>query len=117
MYSCGDFAQPGTSSSSFAVLAGHAGAHVDTWFDRLYQRGTTFVGSEVLLRTKTSRDAWLVYTVQAVYTPDKTQLPYVYEVWGGDSAGRLIMVTCDIDTDGSSSRNYVAVLQFTEVRR
>ncbi|MFZ1360467.1 MAG: class F sortase [Candidatus Saccharimonadales bacterium] len=117
IYSCNDFALPSTASSNFAVLAGHAGAGIEAWFNRLYRRGQGFVGQEALVRTKASHNSWLVYTVQAVYTPHKSQLPYMQEVWGGDTAGRLIMVTCDIDSDGSSPRNYVAVLQFTEVRR
>lgn len=112
VYSCGDFDQPGTSTEGLAILAGHAAAGIDTEFNRLYQRGDSLRGQEVFVKTETSGDHWLEYSVDEVFTPDKNELPYMEEVWAGDTAGRLVMVTCFVEPDGSSTRNYVAVLQF-----
>ncbi len=118
IYSCQDFSLPGTNSHELSVIAGHAGQSIDTVFNKLYQRGIGLVNQPVSLRTAASGNHWLIYTVQAVYTPDKKQLPYMAEIWGApgeNTAGRLVLITCDIETNGSSPRNYVAVLQLKGV--
>lgn len=115
-----DFALPSTDSSSLTIIAGHSAPSFETVFNRLYPQGKKLVGREVLLRTQTSGSHWLVYRIQSVDTPLKTELPYRADIWGDGStstAGRLILVTCLQNADRSpSTHNFIAVAQFVEVR-
>lgn len=118
VYACTDYPQPGSRSDGPVILAGHSAAGAETWFNRLYKRGDGLVGASVLLQTQAGGSRWLGYRVQAVYTPDKARLPYMREVWGRPGQalrGRLVLVTCLTEADGSSTRNYVAVATFTGV--
>ena len=82
VYECMDFARPGTSSQGLSILAGHSSCRVDTVFNRLNEQGDTLIGREVLLKTETSGNKWLVYQINAAYKPDKNELPYMEEIWG-----------------------------------
>lgn len=113
IFSCNDFALPGTKSG-MSVIAGHSSPNLETWFNRLSQIGEDLVGNSVLLQTAESDSRWLVYTVDSVYTPLKTDLPYMEEIWGRTESrpeNRLVIVTCLQD----SPRNYVAIAHLTEV--
>lgn len=120
VFSCADFAQPGTNSPSLTIIAGHSSQQVDTAFNRLYSQGDRLVGNEVWIRTATSKDKWLVYTVDAVYHVDKKDLAYAAAIWGypGQSTkNRLVIVTClQSGQSGSATKNYVAVAHLTDVR-
>jgi hypothetical protein len=119
VFGCSDFAQPGTSSPSLAVLAGHSSRSLDTVFNRLYPQGSGLEGQMVYLRTEDSGDRWLAYRIDRTYTPDQSQLPYLTAVWGGDgssTAGRLVLVTCQqTETSVTATANYVAVAQYVGV--
>jgi len=119
VFGCSDFGQPGTSSPSLAVLAGHSSRAWDTVFNKLYRQGTALENQMVYLRTQDSGSHWLSYRVLHTYVPDKGELPYMTAVWGGDgcsTSGRLVLVTCQqTDTSTESTANYVAVAQFVGV--
>ena len=120
VFGCSDLAQPGTSSPSLTVLAGHSSQDVDTAFNRLYVQGEDLVGQEVFVRTRASGERWLVYRINAVHAPSKTALPYLADVWGKpgtSTAGRLLLVTCRQQPDVRPAvQNYVAVAQLVGVR-
>ena len=120
VYGCSDFAQPGTDSPSLSVLAGHSAHGTDAAFNRLYRQGESLAGREVYVRTEASGDAWLVYRIDHVYMPDKSDLPYMAEVWGApgaSTAGRILLVTCRQEPGlAESVQNYVAVGQLVGVR-
>jgi hypothetical protein len=119
VFGCTDFAQPGTSSPDLAVLAGHSSKKLDTAFNRLYQQGSALTGQTVYVRTEDSGDRWLAYRIEHTDTPQQDELPYLTSVWGGDgssTAGRLVLVTCQQNDDGTpATANYVAVAQFAGV--
>lgn len=120
VFGCSDFAQPGSSSPSLAVLAGHSSRSLDTVFNRLYQQGTALENQMVYVRTQDSGEHWLSYRVLHTYVPAKNELPYMTAVWGGDgssTAGRLVLVTCQqSDTGSESTANFVAVAQYVGVQ-
>lgn len=120
VFQCMDFAMPGPTAPDLAILAGHSSLHLDTVFNKLYRQGETLEGREVWLRTATSGKRWLVYRIQRTYEPLKTELPYMTDVWGTPqqpASGRLVLVTCLQNADGSDSvRNFIAVAQYVETR-
>lgn len=118
VYYCTDFAMPGSQSDSKTVLAGHASAVIDTWFNRLQAQGESLLGGQIFIQTTASDQFWLEYTVTGVYQPSKDQLPYDARVWGGpgqSTSGRLILVTCLIDESGASPDNYVVVAELSNL--
>lgn len=119
VFGCTDFAQPGTTSPSLSVLAGHSSQSLDTVFNKLYRQGTALEHQMVYLRTQDSGGRWLAYRVEHTYVPEKDELPYMTSVWGGDgtsTSGRLVLVTCQqTDTNAASTANYVAVAQLVGV--
>ncbi|ALG84300.1 class F sortase [Gordonia phthalatica] len=108
---CSDYAALGSGGDRPTVLAGHAGASIDTVFNDLYPRGDAFVGQTV--RFETAGAGERAYRVTAVYTPAKADLPYLTQVWGTPGqqlGGRVVLVTCLQTPDGAWGKNYVAVL-------
>lgn len=120
MYGCTDFGQPGSDSDAQAVLAGHSSPRQETAFNRLYRQGAQLEGREVFLRTEASGKRWLVYRIDRVYTPLKSELPYMTDVWGtpgSSTAGRLVLVTCRQEPGlANSVKNYVAIGRLVGVR-
>ena len=57
--------------------------------------------------------------VEHTDTPQQDELPYLTSVWGGDgswTAGRLVLVTCQQNEDGTpATANFVAVAQFVDL--
>lgn len=116
VYQCTDFAMPGTSTSSNAVVAGHSSRYVTTVFNRLYTQGASLIGKLVYVKTVNSGSHWLVYKVQNVYEPLKKDLPYMEQIWT-PTPGRFIVVTCLQDSAHSTAlRNFIVVTQFQDVQ-
>lgn len=112
-YQCMDYAMPGTEQKGLAILAGHSSVNIKTDFNSLYIQGNRLVGDKVRVQTTKSDGKWLEYTVKNVFTPDKNNLPYMPEVWGApgeDVDGRLVLVTCLQNADGSDSTNNFIVV-------
>lgn len=116
-YQCMDYAMPGSKQKGLAILTGHSSVNIKTDFNSLYTQGNRLVGDMVRVKTAKSDGKWLKYTVQSVLTPDKHNLPYMPEVWGApgeDVDGRLVLVTCLQNTDGSdSTNNFIVVAEQT----
>lgn len=114
-YQCMDYAMPGTEQEGLAILAGHSSVNIETDFNSLYTQGNQLVGDTVRVQTAESGEEWLEYSVQSVFTPSKEDLPYMPEVWGApdeDVDGRLVLVTCLQNPDGSdSTNNFIAVAE------
>lgn len=114
-YQCMDYAMPGTEQEGLAILAGHSSVNIETDFNSLYTQGNQLVGDTVRVQTAESGEEWLEYSVQSVFTPSKKDLPYMPEVWGApdeDVDGRLVLVTCLQNPDGSdSTNNFIAVAE------
>jgi hypothetical protein len=116
VFQCTDFAMPGTATATNAVVAGHSSKYITTVFNRLYAQGASLIGKLVYIRTQASGDHWLVYKVQNVYEPLKTELPYMEQIWA-PTEGRLIIVTCLQDSEHALSvRNFIVVTQFQGVQ-
>lgn len=120
VFGCKEFAQPGTDSPGVTVLAGHSSKDDDTAFNRLYQQGDDIVGKRVFIRTEASGKRWLEYRIDKLFVPQKSELPYMTEVWGepgASTAGRIIVVTCRQQPEHTPAvQNYVAVGTFVGVR-
>lgn len=90
---------PGTDAGDIVVVAGHTGAGVDAVFNKLYdgkaERHTVAEGDTLFVRTETSGDDWLKYTVTDLHDPDKGALATNTEIWGtGPMPGRLLTISC-----------------------
>ncbi|MDE9364406.1 sortase [Luteipulveratus sp. YIM 133132] len=120
VFGCTDFAQPGTTSPSLTVVAGHSSKDLETAFNRLYVQNDRLVGQLVYLRTEASGDRWLVYRITAVHVPSKKDLPYLPQVWGepgASTAGRLLLVTCRQQPHVTPAvLNYIAVGRLVGLR-
>lgn len=116
VYQCMDFAMPGTDTKTNVVIAGHSSNYVDTVFNKLYTQGNSLLHHDVFIRTKASGKAWLRYSIRAVYEPEKSQLPYMSEVWQ-PTPGRLILVTCLQEPNQPYSvKNFIVVAQLVGVQ-
>jgi Sortase domain len=119
-FTCPEVEEPGTNAPSLTLLAGHSSERISTAFNSLYLQGKNLVGKEVWLKTRASKDRWLVYKVFATYTPLKSELGNKKEIWGttyAETANRLLLITCLQNGDGTpSEHNFVASARFTGVR-
>jgi Sortase domain len=113
---------PGTDSSDLAFLAGHSlrDPARDSPFDRIDDMGEEMVGKDVYVRTESSGDDWLVYSVEERIQIDQDDLAYSQEIWGDADGttlpGRMLLITCHQTGDlKHSTDNTVLVAQLSGV--
>ncbi|HEU0266028.1 MAG TPA: hypothetical protein VFQ70_00170 [Candidatus Saccharimonadaceae bacterium] len=120
IYSCTDFALPGTNSASKAVLTGHSSPFQATELNKLNamaKRGN-LVGHSVFVKTTASGARWLQYVITNVHHVVKAKLPYDQATWGvpgRSTAGRLVIVTCLPINVVPAHDNFVVVAQLKGV--
>ena len=102
VYQCGDFTDP-------LVLAGHSSKYTATVLNALYERGLKLKDESITL---TAGGKSYVYKITAVYTPAKSELPHMSQVWE-PRPGKLVIVTCDqfSTSSGPASENFVVTAQ------
>ena len=111
---------PGSNSEDIVVIAGHAGAGTDAVFDPLYNPDADHhnvrVGDVMYIRTETSGEQWLKYTVSDLHSPEKSSLSQDVSIWGeGATPGRLLTISCIQPAFAPSVRNAVVGWQFAGV--
>lgn len=120
VFSCTDFALPGTSSASKAVLTGHSSPFQPTELNKLnaMAKQGNLVGHSVFVKTSTSGSHWLQYVITNVHHVVKAKLPYDATTWGApgqSTAGRLVIVTCLPINVVPAHDNFVVVAQLKGV--
>lgn len=120
VYQCSDYENPSSASTSVSVLTGHSSCKVDTVLNKLNDHKSTLVGQEVLIKTETSGNSWLVYRIETVEEPRKQDLGNSERIWGSteiSTANQLNLITCLLgDCADRSTNNLVAIARFVEVR-
>lgn len=111
---------PGSNAEDIVVIAGHAGAGTDAVFDTLYNPDADHhnvqVGDVMYIRTETSGEHWLKYTVSDLHSPEKGSLSQDASIWGeGATPGRLLTISCIQPAFAPSVRNAVVGWQFAGV--
>lgn len=111
---------PGSNAEDIVVVAGHAGAGTDAVFDPLYSPDADHhnvqVGDVMYIRTETSGEYWLKYTVSDLHSPEKESLSQDVSIWGeGATPGRLLTISCIQPAFAPSVRNAVVGWQFAGV--
>lgn len=119
VFTCLDYQQPGTDTSSFTVLAGHSSLTLTTALNGLLEQRDALVGREVWLQTRASGDRRLTYRIDRELEIPTGELPSAARVWGTPehpTPNRLVLVTCLWNEDGSITENLVLVGRLTGVR-
>lgn len=120
VYSCTDFALPGTTTASLSVLTGHSSPFQATELNKLnaMAKQGNLVGHSVFVKTTTSGGRWLQYAITSVHHVVKAKLPYDQATWGApgqSTAGRLVIVTCLPINVVPAHDNFVVVAQLKGV--
>ena len=138
VFQCMDFAKPSTNADSTVVLAGHSsvGVHTGTVLDTLsctpsgcgpfsvnqgcQPQQDALEGREVLLKTTTSGNKWLSYTITDVECPEvelTEESKLIRQSLWKPTPGRLLIVTClwQTETGYETTRNLIVQAEFTKV--